>query len=211
VADEIIEMGTIRGGDTMGNKKGGSTLAGRVSAAQRAMAHRAGLAGGFARPGFGNLRASQLSGFAGKSMMAGLIPNEVKPVPVIVGTVVGVGLNSAAARLLESPKVGINANPLLARSGLAVVGVIAHALLRTNFSLGLMIGQFPALVDAGVSALMDMVLGETTALRGASAASMGRISQEALSELQSLRKRLDATTPASSASVPMGVRAKAAA
>jgi len=58
---------------------------------------------------------------------------------------------------------------------------------------------------------MDMVLGETTALRGASAASMGRISQEALSELQSLRKRLDATTPASSASVPMSVRAKAAA
>lgn len=208
MADEVIEMGSFRGGDTMVKTKG--ALARHVGRTQGSLARKAGLAG-FARPGFGNLKKAQLSGgFAGKSMMAGLIPQQVRPVPVIMGTVVGVGLNSAVSRLLESPKIGLNANPLLARAGLAVAGVLTHVLFRTNFTLGVMIGQFPALIDAGVSALMDMVLGETTVLRGASPA-MGRVSQEALSELSALRKKLEATAPAAAATLPMGVRAKAAA
>lgn len=210
MANEVIEMGSFRGGDTMVKRKGSGSLTRSVSRTQGSLARKAGLAGGPSRPGFGNLKREHLSGFAGKSMLSGIIPQQVKPVPVIMGTVVGVGLNSAVSRLLESPKVGLMANPLLARTGLALGGVLLHVLAKTNFTLGLMIGQFPALIDAGVSALMDMVLGETTALRGASP-SMGKVSQEALAELQALRRRLESTQPAAAAQVPIGVRAKQAA
>jgi len=153
--------------------------------------------GGFARPGFGNIRHGE--GFGQRSMLQGIIPENAKPVPVILGTVVGVGLNTVISRLLESPKVGLRLNPLLARVILAAAGVVTHVVAKKNFTLGLMIGQFPALVDAGVSALMDMALGETVGVAGLRAENMGRINQEALQELSSLRKQLEEGRPAPAA------------
>lgn len=187
------------------------SLSRQIARAQSSLARRAGLAGGVTRPGFGNLRRKGHSGFAGKSLLAGIIPSEVKPVPVIMGVGVGVGFSTVVARLLESPRLGIGMNPLLARSGMLLTGGVLHALFQGNFTLGFFVGQVPALIDIGVSWVMDQFLGEQTVMKGASAG-MGKVSQEALAELQNLRKKLDATpAPAAPGKVPMGVRAKAAA
>lgn len=182
MADEVIEMGSYRGRQDMAGKS-----AGAVKRAQDSLARRgpgpSGL-GGFARPGFGNIRDQH-------SMLSGIIPREAKPVPVILGTTVGVAFNSAISRLMESTKIGIKANPLLSRVILATAGVLTHVAFKKNFTLGFMIGQFPALIDAGVSAGMDMILGETAGVHGLQGGNMGRVNQEALAELALLRKRLE--------------------
>lgn len=193
-------------------------LGGRIDRALDNLSPRkAGLAGrpGFGRPGFGNFRAGELGGFGQRSFLGELVPSSVKPVPVILGTVIGVGFNTAVGRLLESPRVGVGANPLLSRVLLAGGGVVLHVLARTDFTLGFMLGQFPGLIEAGVGAVMDMALGETHAMKGLSGGQeMGALSRQALAELQALRRRLEA--PAGQAgdqggAVPMHLRAQAAA
>lgn len=225
MADEVIEFGGFHGGHGMSSKKapmsaargaGASRLGSQVNSAIDTLARRrAGLAGtGFGRPGFGNFGRHELGGFGQRSFLGALIPPTVRPVPVILGTVVGVGFNSAASRVLESPRVGIEANPLLARVLLAGGGVLLHVLARTDFTLGFMIGQFPGLIDAGVTALMDMALGESPAVAGLSGQDLRGVSREALAELQALRRKLE--SPASMQSgaqpsaLPMGLRAQAA-
>jgi hypothetical protein len=232
MADEVIELGNFRGGHGMSSKKGaGAALAGktvqlnlgrqidqaidllarRKAGGSLSGASRPGGKSGFARPGFGNFRSGQLGGFGSKSLLGGFIPSEVKPVPMILGTVVGVGVNSAVSRLLESPKIGINMNPLLAKVILAGGGVILHAVAKTNFTLGFMLGQFPGLIESGVSALMDMALGETTSMRGlAGDEDISGISKQALAELQALRRKLESPV-ASEAAPGMPMRARAAA
>jgi hypothetical protein len=238
MAEEVIELGTYRGGSGMVDKKKGAgaglagksvqlNLGSRIDEAIDLLARRkaGGLAGprpglggharpGFARPGFGNFRSGELGGaFGSRSFLGAVIPPQVKPVPVILGTVVGVGFNSAVGRLLTSPRVGINANPLLAKVLLAGGGVVLHVLAKTNFTLGFMLGQFPGLIEAGVSAIMDMALGESEALRGLGAAGdISGISKQALAELQALRRKLESPVGMESqpAGVPMGVRAQAA-
>ena len=218
MADEVIELGSIRigGGEIMAKSKGGTLAGGR--AANRAVGRtvdslarrHAAMSGSH---GFGNFSRQDLGRFGQQSMLGGLIPAQAKPVPVILGTVVGVGVNSAASRLLESPKVGINANPLLSRVLLTGAGILTHVMFKKDFTLGFMVGQFPGLVDAGVSALMDMALGETTGMEGVRGADMGRMSRQALAELQALRRQLEsAGAPAQgqSSQLPMGMRAQAA-
>lgn len=213
MADEVIELGNFEGGRNMAKGAGSARGLGRhVDRAVEMLARRGaglGARSSFARPGFGNIRREELSGRFGQDNFLGkVIPDKVKPVQMILGTVVGVGLNSAAGRLLESPQVGIGLNPLASRVILAGVGVIQHVLLKKDFTLGVMVGQFPGLIDAGVSAIMDMALGETT-LAGAGAG-MGHASKEALSELRALRRQLEGSGGAPAA-VPMGLRAGAAA
>jgi hypothetical protein len=236
MADEVIELGTFRGGLGMsGKNKAGASLAGKtvqfnlgrqIDQAIDLLARRkagGGLSGssaprgghvrsGFARPGFGNLRRGELGGsFGSRSLLSGFIPREVNPVPVILGTVVGVGVNSAVSRLLESPRIGIRANPLLSKVILAGGGVILHALAKTNFTLGFMLGQFPGLIESGVSALMDMALGEARPLAGLSGdGDISGISKQALSELQALRRKLESPAGGEAApAVPMHLRAAA--
>jgi hypothetical protein len=212
MADEVIEMGAFEGGRKMASRKGGG-LERQVDRAVNMLAReRAGLGSraGFGRPGFGNIRREELAGrFGHESFLGAIIPKQVKPVPVILGTVVGVGVNSAVGRLLESPAVGINANPLLARVLLAGAGVLGHIALKTDFTLGFMVGQFPGLIDAGVSAIMDMALGETS-LAGAGNG-LGVASQETLNELRALRRKLEGEGATGQGAVPMGLRARAAA
>jgi hypothetical protein len=207
MADEVIEMGAFEGGRKMASRKGGG-LERQVDRAVNMLAReRAGLG---SRAGFGNIRREELAGrFGHESFLGAIIPKQVKPVPVILGTVVGVGVNSAVGRLLESPAVGINANPLLARVLLAGAGVIGHIALKTDFTLGFMVGQFPGLIDAGVSAIMDMALGETS-LAGAGNG-LGVASQETLNELRALRRKLEGEGATGQGAVPMGLRARAAA
>lgn len=198
----------------MTSKKGSATRAQVDRAVQMLARERAGLAGGHGRPSFGNLRREELSGRfgGGQSVMGALVPATVKPVPVILGTLTGVALNSGVGRLLESPAVGINANPLLSRVSLAVAGVLAHVLVRKDFTLGIMVGQLPGLIDAAVSAGMDLLLGEGSAMQGAGA-NMGQQSREALAELQALRRTLEGTPApaAGNAQIPLALRARAAA
>lgn len=233
MADEVLELGNIHGGTRMSTKKGPGAgprtaslnLGRQVDAAIDVLARRrAGLSGGpgrpgpssFARPGFGNFARHELGSFGRASFLGQLVPPSVKPVPVILGTVVGVGFNSAASRVLESPRVGINANPLLARVLLAGGGVLLHVLVKSDFTLGFMVGQFPGLIDAGVTALMDMVMGESPAVAGLHGQDLAGVSREALAELQALRRRLESPGPMSEAQaaqpqqLPMAVRATAA-
>lgn len=202
--------------DVLARRRAGLSGAGPRPGLGRPGLGHGGYPSSFARPGFGNFARHELGSFGRASFLGQLVPASVKPVPVILGTVVGVGFNSAASRVLESPKVGINANPLLARVLLAGGGVLLHVLAKTDFTLGFMVGQFPGLIDAGVTALMDMVMGESPAVAGLHGQDLAGVSREALAELQALRRRLESPAPMAEAQgaqaqqLPMAVRAQAA-
>lgn len=211
---------SAKAGSRAGGKTASLNLGRQVDAAIDVLARRrAGLSGagqGFARHGFGNFGRHEMGRFGQTNFLGALVPPSVKPVPVILGTVVGVGFNSAVSRVLESPKIGIKVNPLLGRVLLAGGGVLLHVIAKSDFTLGFMVGQFPGLIDAGVTAIMDMALGESPAIKGLEGQDLAGVSKEALAELQALRRKLESPGPMSEVQagkpgqLPLAIRATAA-